>query len=70
MKFQSCIAKTWCTQINEFKKNFLQTGVDLLQNGFSQEGTDYLSHEVLRLSPNEHLGEFAEKIYRADKGLN
>lgn len=52
------------------KKNFLQTGVDLLQNGFSQEGTDYLSHEVLNLSPNEHLGKFAEKIYRADKGLS
>ena len=53
-----------------FKKNFLQTGVDLLQNGFSHEGSDYLSHEVLKLSPNKHLGEFSEKIYRADKGLS
>jgi len=48
------------------KKNFLQTGVNLLQ----KEVTDYLSPEVLNLSPNEHLGEFAEKLYRADKGLS
>ena len=49
------------------RRNFLQTGVGLQQNGFSQEGMGYLSHEVLRSSPNEHLlgvlqREFIEQI--------
>lgn len=51
------------------RRNFLQTGVDLQQRGFSQERMGYLAHEVLRSGPDKYsLGDLQREHTEQIKG--